>query len=141
MAGYSFLLIDEPAVLKFWTHDNIDFLSGAAWFWHNMKWARKALWVAITDSPILKKTHFNSSVLEFIWWSSLIVYEKEMIRHYLGRAIITTYLRRDFQVYYIARWVEYLPMVWETGAQSSGRVIPKTQEMLLDASWLNTQHY
>ncbi len=32
-------------------------------------------------------------------------------------------------------------MVRETGVQIPGRVIPKTQKMLLDAALLNTQHY
>ena len=32
-------------------------------------------------------------------------------------------------------------MVRETWVQSPGRVIPKTQKMVLDAALLNTQHY
>ena len=32
-------------------------------------------------------------------------------------------------------------MVRETGVQSPGRVIPKTQKMVLDADLLCTQHY
>ena len=31
--------------------------------------------------------------------------------------------------------------VWETGIQIPGRVIPKTQKMVLDAVLLSTQHY
>ena len=33
----------------------IDFLSGIASFWLNMKWVRKALCVAITDLSVFKK--------------------------------------------------------------------------------------
>ena len=32
-------------------------------------------------------------------------------------------------------------MVWETGVQISGRIIPKIKKMVLDAALLNTQHY
>ena len=32
-------------------------------------------------------------------------------------------------------------MAWETRGSIPDRVIPKTQEMVLDASSLNTQHY
>ena len=35
---------------------------------------------------------------------------------------------------------EFLPMAQETGV-ITGRAIPKTQKMVLDASLLNTQHY
>ena len=35
-------------ILKFLTHNSIDFLSGTALFQYNMKW------VSITDSPVLK---------------------------------------------------------------------------------------
>ena len=41
----------------------------------------------------------------------------------------------------LAYRVECLPMVRETGVQSPGRVIPKTQKMLLDATLLSTQDY
>ena len=37
-------------------------------------------------------------------------------------------------------WLECSPMVWETGS-IPGRVIPKTQKMVLNAALLNTQHY
>ena len=32
-------------------------------------------------------------------------------------------------------------MIWETGVQSPGQVIPKTEKMVLDATLLSTQHY
>ena len=38
----------------FSTQTNTNFLSETASFRHNMKWARKAVCVAIKDSPVLK---------------------------------------------------------------------------------------
>ena len=40
----------------------------------------------------------------------------------------------------LAQWEESSPMVRETGVQSPGRVIPKTQKMVIDAALLSTQH-
>ena len=34
-----------------------------------------------------------------------------------------------------------MSVVRETGVQSPGQVIPKTQKMVLDAALLNNQHY
>ena len=41
-------------LIEFSSHSSIYFLSRRASFWRNMKWAWKVLWVAITDSPVLK---------------------------------------------------------------------------------------
>ena len=41
-------------------------------------------------------------------------------------------------MYILAEWVECLPMAQETGCSIPGRVIPKTQKMVLNASLLNT---
>ena len=40
------------------------------------------------------------------------------------------------QLFNMVKWLECSPRV-----QSTGRVIPMTQKMVLDASLLNTQHY
>ena len=40
--------------IEFSTYSSIEFLSRAALFWLNMKWALKSLSEAITDSPVLK---------------------------------------------------------------------------------------
>ena len=37
--------------------------------------------------------------------------------------------------------VECSPIVQDTGGSIPGRVIPKTQKMVLDAALLNTQYY
>ena len=44
-------------------------------------------------------------------------------------------------IVYLAKRFECSPMARETWVQSPGRVIPKTQKMVLDVSLLNTQHY
>ena len=45
--------------ILFWLENRYNYglriLSRAASFRPNMKWARKALWITITDSPVLKK--------------------------------------------------------------------------------------
>ena len=85
--------VDELVVLKFSAHSSIDLLSGTVSFQRNWKWARKALCVAITDSPVFKK-RFNSKIIECTGlshdhsWSCV----KKMIRYLLDGATITTCL-------------------------------------------------
>ena len=88
----SFLLIDESVGQKFPTHSSIDFLSRTALFRCNMKWARKAFRVAITDSPVFKKSFDCKCRVSTIPrddhnWSIW----KNIVRHLREGSTITTY--------------------------------------------------
>ena len=69
-----FLLIEESIFLKCSTDNSIDFLSWRASFWRNIKWARKALCVAITDSLVFKYVSTANSLCTPVQ-SWLIVFE------------------------------------------------------------------
>ena len=89
----SFLIIDEPVVLKFSTNSSIDFLSGTASFWCDTKWPQKIL-CSNYKFPNLKKFQQQTySVYHSKPWLYLIIFrKKELIRHLLDGTTIATCL-------------------------------------------------
>ena len=105
-----FLLLEKTLLLKFSTYSSINFLSGTALFRRNMKWARKALCVAIIDSPVEKKC-FNwkclvsTSPSYYCKWSYQAKNMKRLAKlsyHYhLPKVICTTHVRSEFYWWFI----------------------------------------
>ena len=81
---------------------------------------------------------FKLLIAKFYIWSQNIhfnLFIKKPIIHVCPKIILVSNTRS------LVQWAECSPMIRENGVQSRVELYQKTQEMVLDAALLNTQHY